>query len=51
MDMEPTTERNPRILFCSSVNLRRTRNRLETNARGPPKKRSNVRNSILSQGV
>jgi|SRR6267143_1669249 len=51
MDTEPITERNPRILFCSSVNLRKTRHRLETSASGPPNKRNNVRNSMLAQGA
>ncbi|HEX9197315.1 MAG TPA: hypothetical protein VF906_05925 [Candidatus Bathyarchaeia archaeon] len=37
--------------FCSSVNLRKTRQRLETSARGPPNKRSSVEKSMFAQGT
>jgi len=50
METEATTARNPRILLWSSGNLRKTRQRLETNARGPPNKRTSVRKSMFAQG-
>jgi len=37
--------------FCSSVNLRKMRQRLETSARGPPNKRSSVEKSMFAQGT
>jgi len=42
MEKEPIAERNPRILFWSSVNLRKIRQRLDTNAAGPPNRRSPI---------
>jgi hypothetical protein len=51
METEPTTARNPRILPCSSVNLRKVRQRLETNARGPPNKTRSVTKSMFAQGI
>jgi len=33
----PIRQRKPRIFFCSSFKESRTRQRAETNARGPPK--------------
>ena len=40
MEKEPIAETNPRILFWSSVSLRKIRHRLEINAAGPPNNRS-----------
>ena len=37
--------------FCSSVNPRRKRHKLETSARGPPSKRKIVRKTMLAQGA
>ena len=51
METEPIRERNPRISFWSSVSFRKMRQRLETNARGPPNNRKNVKNIMLAQGT
>src|SRR3989441_13329589 len=36
--------------FCSSVNLRNTRHKLETNARGPPNRRNIMKKTTPAQG-
>src|SRR5438034_11782218 len=50
MEAEPNKERKPRTSFCSSVDLRNTRHKLETNARGPPSRRNIMKKTTPAQG-
>src|SRR5207253_5417275 len=50
IETEPNKERKPRMSFCSSVNLRNTRHKLETNARGPPNRKNIMKKTTPAQG-
>jgi len=50
MEAEPNKERKPRTSFCSSVDLRNTRHKLETNARGPPNRKNIMKKTTPAQG-
>ncbi len=50
IDTAPIKERNARISFCSSANLRNTRHKLETNARGPPNRKNITKKTTPAQG-
>src|SRR5207245_2473800 len=50
IETEPKKERKPRMSFCSSVNLRRKRHKLETSARGPPSRRNIMKKTTPAQG-